>query len=323
MPWCPNCKEEYQEGYTECNDCKIALVDSLEKAAEIYEPFFQSEDKKIAEKLVKFFEYSDLKCEMIYDDQSELYIITIPPKKSKQARKLYEAFYFVEAERIAKEAKTGTANELSQESKENSDEATSQSAEADEYLDITDEASSTDEDSEEDAPSDDVADYSCNCSNHAYVMKSEQYKDLAGTVWIFLVFGVLGLALVLLNATGVLTIFSGWIPLTIMTVLFIAFIYVALSTHIKAKKIQSEIEAENKLTDEINSWMKLNVTESFLSSIHNDDISEEANYIKETDEIKEMLLKEFSTQNLAYLDRVIDDYFNNSSDLEEFEAKIY
>ena len=31
MPWCPNCKTEYQEGYTVCNDCKVELVAELGK----------------------------------------------------------------------------------------------------------------------------------------------------------------------------------------------------------------------------------------------------------------------------------------------------
>lgn len=30
MPWCPNCKNEYKEGYTVCADCGATLVDHLE-----------------------------------------------------------------------------------------------------------------------------------------------------------------------------------------------------------------------------------------------------------------------------------------------------
>ena len=32
MPWCPNCKTEYQDGYTVCSDCGSTLVESLEQA---------------------------------------------------------------------------------------------------------------------------------------------------------------------------------------------------------------------------------------------------------------------------------------------------
>ena len=32
MPFCPKCKNEYRKGFTECHECKISLVDSLEEA---------------------------------------------------------------------------------------------------------------------------------------------------------------------------------------------------------------------------------------------------------------------------------------------------
>jgi hypothetical protein len=89
-----------------------------------------------------------------------------------------------------------------------------------------------------------------------------------------------------------------------------------LSTNQRAKKVQAEIEAENKLTEEINQWLKLNVTESFVASVHNNDISDELNYIKMTDTIKETLMKEFGSQNQAYLDRVIDEYYSSNLDKE-------
>jgi hypothetical protein len=92
------------------------------------------------------------------------------------------------------------------------------------------------------------------------------------------------------------------------------FIYIAISTNQKAKKVQAEIDTENKLTEKINQWLKSNITESFLSSIHNDTISEELNYLKIVDTIKELLLKEFGTQNLSYLDRLIEEYYSNTID---------
>ncbi|PKM81127.1 MAG: hypothetical protein CVU88_04145 [Firmicutes bacterium HGW-Firmicutes-13] len=30
MPWCPNCKSEYREGFRICTDCKVELVQELE-----------------------------------------------------------------------------------------------------------------------------------------------------------------------------------------------------------------------------------------------------------------------------------------------------
>lgn len=35
MPFCPKCKYEYREGFTECSDCKVPLVDHLEEEPEV------------------------------------------------------------------------------------------------------------------------------------------------------------------------------------------------------------------------------------------------------------------------------------------------
>jgi hypothetical protein len=32
MPWCPNCRYEYREGFTTCSDCGAALVEQLPEA---------------------------------------------------------------------------------------------------------------------------------------------------------------------------------------------------------------------------------------------------------------------------------------------------
>lgn len=319
MPWCPKCKAEYQEGFTVCSDCDVELVDELENA-KTFIPFVQLENKKVAEKLAKFFEYSALDCELSYDEQNELYVISIPPKYEKEATKLYEAFYYVEADMAR--SKKSMAKEISDESDDTDDNNEDSSVlneeyEENQYMESEEDSFEEEDEYAKEVPSDDISSYDAKDNGSVYVMKADQYKDLSGSVWIFLIFGVAGLIFVVLNIAGVLTIFNGWISNTVMGALFLLFIYIALSTNQKAKKIQSEIDAENKLTEKINNWLKLNVTERFLDSIGDDSISEELNYIKKIDTIKEMLLKEFGSQNLAYLDRLIDEFYNSTFDKEE------
>jgi hypothetical protein len=328
MPWCPNCKMEYQNGFTVCSDCKIDLVEDLEQAEGLV-PFFQAEDKRIAEKLVRFFKYSDLKSSLEYDEENEIYIVNIPPRKQAQAKKLYQAFYFVERELMEKGESDLVPSRSLEENNEDGTEVNETPDFTDKYSDDTEESSldtdETDEyshsdpdDTNEDdtyqneTPGDDISSYEEEDDTTVYVMKADQYKDLAGTVWIFLIFGVAGLIVVALNLAGILSLFNGWLPNTVMGALFLLFIYIAISTNQKAKKLQKEIDAENKLTKEINSWLELNITDRFLSSLKDNNISDELNYIKITDTIKETLLKEFGTQNLAYLDRLIEEYYNKT-----------
>ena len=37
MPWCPKCKAEYREGFTECSTCKVPLMDTLPEENEVLE----------------------------------------------------------------------------------------------------------------------------------------------------------------------------------------------------------------------------------------------------------------------------------------------
>lgn len=309
MPWCPNCKTEYQEGYTTCSDCSSDLVESLEQA-EVFVPIFHTSDEKLGEKLVRFFEYSDLSSQMNYDDATEIYTVSIPGSEEKEARKLYEAFYFVETNRIQNERNN---NNLPKEQEEGATE------EEDDIYHNMDPLTLDDDNEdglEEEATNEDVTEYKPQTQTTAYVMKAEQYKELNSTVWVFTLFGIAGLIFVLLNIVGILDLFGNLIPYIVMTVLFLAFLYVGLSTHRKAKVIHAQIYEEEKMTSNINDWLTENITEDFLSTIHDSSLSDELNHIKKMDIIKDMIIKEFKAPNLAYVDRLIDEFYNNIEHVE-------
>ncbi len=359
MPYCPKCNAEYQEGYTMCADCKVPLVDSpeAEQEAELLMPFFQAEDKKIADKLSSYFNYSDLPSDVSYDEENELYIVSIPPKAEKLAKQLYQAFYFVERENIANgvyrddrpeeaaealtETSEGTEEEAEKDTETNAAEDTVLNGEEAELSEASDgpeieyyegeEEFAQEEDTEdslgketqreasareiaeEELPEEEDPDSIRHTHDGStYVMKEDKYKDLTGTAWIFLLFGAAGLVFVCLNVFGVISVLSGWLSNSFMTALFLFFLYVAVSTRSKAKTIKTEIDTENKLTAEINDWLKEHFTEEFIKANYQENVSEELNYMKLTETIKEMLLTEFGSQNTAYLDRLIEDYYNNN-----------
>jgi hypothetical protein len=300
-----------------CSDCGTALVDSLEEAVE-YLPFFQAENKKIADKLVSYFQYSGLPSELSYDNETEVYVLSIPPKQEKQARKLYQAFYYVERENIEK----GIYKDEAPEDTEGISEADTD-ADVDGKSDPDDQDPAIEllEEGDEETPGDteeDILEEETSTEapedRGAYIFKEDRHKDLAGTVWIFLFFGIAGLIFVILNMAGFLTVLNGWIPNTVMGALFLFFLYVAVTTNTKAKSLKAEIAEENKLTEDINRWLKEHLTKDYLASIYNDAVSEELNYIKMTDAVRALLLEQFGPQNLSYLDRLIEEYYNSNFD---------
>lgn len=147
-----------------------------------------------------------------------------------------------------------------------------------------------------------------------YVFKSEKYKDYTSSLFIFLLVGICGMVFVALNVTQVLHILSGFIQNFVMGALFAFFIYEGILSGIKAKQIKAEVDEENQLTAKINEWLQNNVTKEFLDSIADDEESQELDYIKKTETIRDMLLKEFGDINTDYLDRLIDEYYNKNFD---------
>lgn len=183
------------------------------------------------------------------------------------------------------------------------------------HEDALDEASSK-EDPTEDDNSEVISNSPTNLlsGSGSYVMKSEKYKDYQGTYYVFLFMGIAGIIFVILNITEVFTLLNGLFPNLIMGALFLFFIYVGISTGIKAKSLKYEIEEENQLTEKINNWLSKNVTKEFLDSISNKDISTELDYIKKAETIREMLIKECGDIDPDYLDRLIEEFYTENFD---------
>ncbi|HWT27490.1 MAG TPA: hypothetical protein VN131_06075, partial [Mobilitalea sp.] len=281
-----------------------------------------------------------LRADMEFDEENEVYVVSVPADMEKQAKKLYQAFYFSEREHLETETKghssstikknysisgddeeidelEGAVSTASSDEGKPGDFETKEAYDSENNPDTYDKAEDVEEDTEELKEEEDKVDvFNPSDEPAAYVMKSDQYKDLSATVWIFLFFGIGGLAVIVLDIAGIIHFNLGWMANVIMGALFLFFIYVGISTQSKAKKIQSEIDAENNLTEKINEWLKANITEDFLAEHHNDQISDELNYLKIADTIKEMLIKEFGEQNRAYLDRLIDEYYGRNFDKE-------
>ncbi len=339
MPWCPKCKNEYQEGFTVCSDCDVELVDELPKEEE-YIPFFQSEQKSIAEKLSKYFSYSGLKSVIRFQEEMLVYIVYVPSEQRKQAQKLYQAFYFVERDRhemdlseTEEDADAETEFPEDMEAAEEPAEEAFESSETDEESALEEPVEYLSEDTlrfeqggalysdtwNEEAPEEEETEDSPEENTTAYVMKAEKYKDYKATVSVFLSMGFLGIVFVILNIAGVLNILSGTIPNVVMGGLFIFFIYIGISTHTKAKEIGLEIGDEQKMTEEITLWLKENITPDYLASLHDESVSDEVNFFRKTEAVKEKLQEQYPDQKEAYLDRLIDDFFNTDIDTDTDE----
>lgn len=289
MPWCPNCKTEYREGFTTCIDCNIELMDEL-KEIDDYEEVISLKEEATAKKLVEFLAYSNITSYFKYSDVNKAFTVYTHQADLKKAEKCFKAFYAVELE--------NASNESDDDSIDFSDEP---NPESNDGIISSNEDNETDEDEDENVAH----------SSAVYVKKSEQYKELKSTAATFLFFGFGGLLFMLLNVLGVVSFFQGPFPHIVMTVMFLGFLYIGFSSIKSSKKAAADAILEEELTARINAWLDQNVTDKLIKELQDESVSHEVNYIKTIDSLKAMLTKELGEMDDSYLDSVLEEFYSN------------
>lgn len=286
MPWCPKCKLEYREGIAECTDCGSALIENEEELIE-YKRLAVLEKQELSDKLEEFLKYSGIaEVQSIYNEEEECWEINVKENSLKKAQKIYEGFYLGEADNKDK-------NKVSEENALPADEADEQlKQEAEEYelLEKTKQLRSK--------------------PSVTYVKKEDQYKDLSSSGIMFLVFAVILLAVLALNLIGTIQILSGVFSYTIFAVICVGMLYVGISCLVKSRKVKTQIGEEETLTDALKLWMSENITKEFLNPFRDNALSDEVNYLNETEQIKKTVLKEFEDLDESYADQMIEEFYN-------------
>lgn len=314
MPWCPECKAEYKEGMIECPDCKVALVDSLDELKkEDMQELLSFENSNLAEKFFEYLSYSEIPAECKTDEETQSVTVFVEKKNLKKAKKHFNAFYSVEANNILSRdmADMKEANEtLPGKSEENPDWEHS-------VLFTQDNESEDDESKEnmeqvlEDALDEVVS------SSTPYEKKSVKANDLLSTTLVFLIFGILGTIFILLCAFNVITLFGGAIFYIVGGSLFLIFFIVAIQSYRSYKVTKEEAKQEEELTNSLNLWLEqaftLETKNELLQQMEesSSDLSEELKYIRLNNEIKNKIVKQFGEIDDAYLDYIVEDFYNN------------
>lgn len=290
MPWCPKCKNEYVSGINVCSDCGSELVEKL-KEGTVLIPSVNFDKEDDVTEFINFLRYSKIEpVEYCFDVESESYVISVLDDKIKDVLKLYKIFKSEKENLKNNKDKNDSSSDFTE---DNSD-------------DLDDDKDSNHVPLNEKSNS--------NSTSSAYVKKEEKYLDLKSTASTFTIFGILGLVYVYLNVSGTLSLLNGPVATIVVTGMFIGFIYVGITSYIKSKTIKTEISSENELTDKINQWLKENLTIEKLNEMTDETLSNEINFLHIMDKMKEMIVNEFGELNDAYLDRLVEEYYNDNFD---------
>lgn len=147
-----------------------------------------------------------------------------------------------------------------------------------------------------------------------YVKKETQYNDLVSTTYTFLLFGIVGSAFLILNVMGIIDFVNSLLMYVVMGFMFIAFIIIGISSHASSKRVKNEIGTENELTNQVNSWLKDNITQDFLNEIQDDNESPEINYFHKSEKIKTLVSEQFNIPDDAFLEHVVEEFYNSEID---------
>lgn len=325
MPWCPKCKMEYVQSKTTCVDCGSELVDDLPDTPDLVS-FLETEKETLALKFVKFLKFEHIEhASYKFDEEKNLWIVLVEEKKLKQVKKLYSAFYSVEAEQILSTLSQNPTLEETNEYEEQSDHEFDMLDNNDMFDESTDEiidelvyndSDANQKNSDAIFNNEDIqklyesVQKKPEKSTAPYVKKEEQYRDLKSTAITFFTVSALGIAVLILNIIGIIGIFQGLMPYIVMGSLFVGFIYVGITSLIKAKNVEKEIDEENNVTETINNWLLSNTSAEQLDTFINPEDSDEVRFFQKLEIMKEMVVKEFGEINDAYLDRLVEEFFN-------------
>lgn len=333
MPWCPNCRNEYKEGIKICADCSIDLVKELEPINNLT-AIAGFQDNEQADKLVKYLTHEKIQAVKEYSEEDNGYVISVPDKVSKKAKKLFQAFYTVELEsiiidKLQEEADNPDMHDDSIEAEFNAD---GQPDSVDEIIDyvIDDEKnvstsheshkkSSVDEPDADDlddgeSEDDEILHYIKNAPSTSYVKKSDKSKDLKSTAATFLFFGAVGIIFTVLNIAGIFSIFNNLLSQIVMSSVFIGCLVIGIISYKDSKKADKEAVQEEEFTKCINEWLEANITTDAVNSFKDSDNTAEINFYAAIDGIKNAVTKHFGEIDEAYLDSIVEEYYNQKFD---------
>ena len=296
MPWCPKCKNEYQDGITMCADCNIPLVDELPND-EDYKTVAFIEEEELAGKLKEYLEFSSINAIVDYDEKEESYAVKVSPDDYQEARVAFQAFYRVEKSReAAMDILTG-ANDGSE-----ADENISEALDGIEEEDLNED--------EKRLLTQAIVSEQVYKPAEVYVTKSDESKDMFSTALTFLGFAVALLILLVLSLTKVIEAFSNTASLVTIGVLAVGCCLVGINAVKRSKKAEIASHDEEELTEKVKAWMDENITDDTFKELDAEELSEEILYLKRAEIIRNRLNEVFPGMNDDFVDAMIDDFYD-------------
>lgn len=146
-----------------------------------------------------------------------------------------------------------------------------------------------------------------------YESSAEKYSDNLSSAITFLICGILGLAVLLLDDFHVIRLFNTSGAFFILSNivlggLFLVFIVIGLKSLKYSKTIKSQVALENEEKQQIQEWLQQHITKEMIEASCNQDIPEEMKYFSRSEYLQNAIKAEFTGLDDGIIESACDHY---------------
>lgn len=272
-----------------CADCGVGLVDELPEDIDPGAPVIlcHTDHKETADKLVSYLRYGDLKTAAAIPAREEEtgFHLVVAEFERELAENMFARFHFID------EITDMDPNELMPDVEKQLEELESEEA-SHMFSELRTEASSV------------------------YVKKKDKYADLKFSGISFLIFGMIGIGVVIANQLKMISFFNEF-SMIIMAVVFVVFVGVGIASLIRARKLKNIVSEEERVTKEVMAWIDTNINDELIGTLIDSSLSEEDNYFSAHEKLCDMLIEQFPLFSRAYADQLMDERYNDYCERHE------
>ncbi len=292
MGWCPNCKNEYREGVTICPDCDVELVDELpeETEEEFAEPepvvLMVAEDEEIGEKIVLYLKLNGIESGVLSKEEDRICVI-VADLEQEAAESIFNGV--IVGETVDQDRLYELVPDIEDQFEEIENEQASK-----EFSELRSEASTV------------------------YVKKRDKYTDLRFSGFSFIGFGFIGVAIVVLNALGVISLFNLY-SMIVMSLVFVVFFIIGFVTLHRASLVKDSVAVEDAFTSELNDWIEKNLGDDVIDEWYDENKEDQENYFEIQGRLCQMMHDEFPNIHPSYIEELAEERYTSYLERSAYE----
>ena len=149
-----------------------------------------------------------------------------------------------------------------------------------------------------------------------FVSKKNQYEDAQSTAVVFSIFGIVGDLFALLGLLDIYTLpfMATTYSQCSMMLLFTIFLIIGIVSWRKSKRLKEMIGTEEENDQAISSWLKETYTLEDLSSLCDENVADEINFLNQLDFLKNEAKKQFHDCPEDQIEHIAEDFLNELLD---------